>query len=143
MSKDSLNKANTKNGKAVYAKSCMACHTLYGQGGKIGPELTGSNRSDLDYILLNIVDPNAEIAPSYKLTVIKTQNGRVISGNIKSENKDKVVVNVIGQEVILDKSQIISRDTSNQSMMPEGLLDSLSKQEVIDLIAYLQTKKDI
>ena len=67
-------------GRAVFAKTCQQCHTLYGVGANIGPDLTGSNRSDVDYLLSNIVDPSAVIAKEYQPTVIITTDGRVVTG---------------------------------------------------------------
>ena len=132
-----------QNGKQVYQRSCAACHTLYGYGGIIGPELTGSNRADLDYILLNIINPNEDIGEGYQIVNINTQSGRMYSGNIKSEDEQRVVINMFGQEFIIPKSDIISRNKVETSMMPEGLLDNLTKDEVRDLIAYLRTEKPI
>ena len=132
-----------QNGKQVYQRSCAACHTLYGYGGIIGPELTGSNRADLDYILLNIINPNEDIGEGYQIVNINTQSGRMYSGNIKSEDEQRVVINMFGQEFIIPKSDIISRNQVETSMMPEGLLDNLTKDEVRDLIAYLRTEKPI
>ena len=132
-----------KNGKQVFQRSCAACHTIYGSGGIIGPELTGSNRADLDYILLNIIDPNEDIGEGYQIVNINTQSGRMFSGNIKSEDDQRVVLNMFGQEFIIPKSDIISRNQIETSMMPEGLLDNLTKDEVRDMIRYLRTIKPI
>jgi putative heme-binding domain-containing protein len=67
----------------------------------------------------------------------------MFSGNIKSEDDQRVVLNMFGQEFIIPKSDIISRNQVETSMMPEGLLDNLTKEEVRDLIAYLRTEKQI
>lgn len=135
--------ADLQNGKQVFQRSCAACHILYDSGGIIGPELTGSNRADLDYILLNIINPNESIGEGYQIVNINTQSGRMFSGNIKSEDDQRVVLNMFGQEFIIPKSDIISRNQVETSMMPEGLLDNLTKEEVRDLIAYLRTEKQI
>ena len=135
--------ADLQNGKQVFQRSCAACHILYDSGGIIGPELTGSNRADLDYILLNIINPNEAIGEGYQIVNINTQSGRMFSGNIKSEDDQRVVLNMFGQEFIIPKSDIISRNQVETSMMPEGLLDNLTKEEVRDLIAYLRTEKQI
>ena len=67
--------ANLSHGRAVYSKTCMACHQLFGTGGDLGPDITGSNRENLDYILENIIDPNTEVAKEYMLTTIETRDG--------------------------------------------------------------------
>lgn len=131
--------ADVKNGKAVYGQTCAACHQMYGEGGIIGPDITGSNRADLDYILNNIIDPSAEIPEGYQLVTITTQDGRTFAGNVKSEDDQRVTLAMVGQEVVLAKSDILSRQTSTVSMMPEGLLNALSDTQVRDLIGYLRT----
>ena len=68
------------NGRRLYGQVCGACHKLFGEGGNIGPEITGSNRADLDYLLRNILQPNAEIVDSYRLTTLTLDDGRVLSG---------------------------------------------------------------
>ncbi len=67
-------------GRAVFAKTCAQCHTLFGAGGKIGPELTGSNRANLEYLLSNVLDPSAVMAKEYQPSVIATADGRVLTG---------------------------------------------------------------
>src|SRR5262249_17722075 len=71
-----LAKANLSNGRLVFSRTCMQCHTLFGEGAKIGPDLTGSNRGDLHYILENSVDPSAVIGRDYLLNNIFTKKGR-------------------------------------------------------------------
>src|SRR5262245_39897103 len=72
-------------GRAVFNKTCAQCHTLFGVGGKIGPDITGSNRPNLDYLLENILDPGAVIPNEYKVTVLELVNGRVVTGIVKGE----------------------------------------------------------
>lgn len=135
--------ADVKNGKAVYGQTCAACHQMYGEGGIIGPDITGSNRADLDYILNNIIDPSGEIPEGYQLVTITTQDGRTFAGNVKSEDDQRVTLAMVGQEVVLAISDILSRQTSPVSMMPEGLLNALSDTQVRDLIEYLRTTHPI
>lgn len=140
---DVLAKADTARGRTLFERTCSACHTLYGAGGIVGPDLTGSNRANLDYILAQIINPNEEIQDAYKLVTINTQDGRVLAGNVVSEDDQKVTVRLVGQETVIAKSAILSREVSSISMMPEGLLKQLSTDEVRDLIAYLKTTKQI
>jgi putative membrane-bound dehydrogenase-like protein len=135
-----LSHADLENGKAVFNKSCAACHQMYGEGGIVGPDLTGANRENLDYLLSNILDPNGDIQDDYKMEIITTRDGRTYIGNISTENNRQVVLRVVGQDqVTINTSNIQSRETAAKSMMPEGLLQTLTDQEVIDLIAYLQS----
>ncbi|MFT3747490.1 MAG: PmoA family protein [Agriterribacter sp.] len=130
------------NGQIVFSKTCATCHTLFGKGGKIGPDLTGSNRSNIDYLLANILDPSGDIQDAYKMLVITTRDGRTFSGNLVSENDRQITIRVVGQDdVVLNKSSIQSREVMNTSMMPQGLLNNLSDQEVADLLGYLMKGK--
>ena len=135
-------KADPTTGKEIFQRTCGACHTLHGEGGKIGPDLTGSNRTNTTYLMGNILDPSGDVQDDYKLVVVTTQDGRTYSGNIIGENDRKITLRVVGQEPInINKSQILTRDVSEKSMMPEGLLNNLDDDEVLNLIAYLKKLK--
>jgi putative membrane-bound dehydrogenase-like protein len=131
-------KANTAKGKEIFQQTCAACHMMHGEGGRIGPDLTGSNRTNTTYLLSNILNPSGDVQDDYKLVLLTTQDGRTYSGNIIGETDRTLTLRVVGQEpIILNKSQILNKDVSEKSMMPEGLLNNLNDQEVLDLIAYL------
>ena len=103
----------------------------------MGPDITGANRGNLDYLLHNILDPSGIIQDDYKMVMITTRDGRTLAGNVASENERQLTLSMVGQQIVLTKSDIQSREVSPVSMMPEGLLQTLSDQESIDLIAYL------
>ncbi|MEW6303943.1 MAG: family 16 glycoside hydrolase [Verrucomicrobiota bacterium] len=128
---------NPMHGRAVYARTCQQCHALFDAGGKIGPDITGSNRADLDYILHNILDPNAEIPNDYRPFVIETKDDRVLTGIIKEQNQQTLTVATANETLTLPRSDVQSIQQSELSMMPEGLLATLKENEVRDLIAYL------
>jgi putative membrane-bound dehydrogenase-like protein len=132
-----LAKADAENGRAIFARTCMVCHTLYGVGAKIGPDLTGSNRANVDYLVENIVDPSAVIGKDYLLTLIRTKDGQQIEGIVKGETDDSVTLAQVNGLITVPKNEIAKRRTSNVSMMPEGLLAGLKPKEVRDLIKYL------
>ena len=138
-----LDKANASSGRKIYQALCSACHVMYGEGGKIGPELTGSNRGDLNYLLLNILYPSDDIADSYKMVTIATKDGRSLSGNISQEDGQKVVLNMVGQKTTIPKSDIKSRTVSDFSMMPAGLLLALKNEEVVALFKYMQSNQQV
>jgi len=125
-------------GRAIYAKVCYQCHTLFGTGGKVGPDLTGSNRGDLDYILQNIVDPNAVIPNEYVGWNIDTKDDRVITGLIKEQNDSSVTVATANETITIPRNEIAQMQQGKLSMMPEGLMLPLAEQEVRDLIYYLR-----
>jgi putative heme-binding domain-containing protein len=124
-------------GRALYAKTCQNCHTLFGTGGKVGPELTGSNRANLDYILSNLLDPSALIGKEYQATVIQTDDGRTLTGIVRSENDDAVTLATATETVVVPKSEIDDRELSAKSMMPDDQLKPFSEHDVRSLIAYL------
>jgi putative membrane-bound dehydrogenase-like protein len=132
--------ANATKGEVVFQRTCGSCHKMYGKGGNIGPDLTGSNRSNLDYLLFNVLNPSGEIQEDYKLVVVTTRDGRTYSGNVVSENERQLTMRVVGQDaVVINKSAIQSREVMPTSLMPVGLFDSLSETEVLDLVKYMRT----
>ncbi len=136
-------RGDPSKGRAIFAKTCVQCHTLFEPGGKVGPELTGANRSDLDYILQNILDPSAVVGKDYQATVIRLRNERVISGIVRSETKDVVTLLTENDTIIIPAADIDARKTAEISMMPEGLLAALSDGQTRDLVAYLQSPTQV
>jgi putative heme-binding domain-containing protein len=125
-------------GRTVFASTCMKCHQLYGTGFKVGPDLTGSNRSNLDYLLSNIVDPSSVMANEYRPTVILTDDGRVVSGLVSAETEKSVTLQTSDAQVTVPKAEIEERTLSDKSMMPEDQLKQFSDHQVRSLIAYLR-----
>jgi putative membrane-bound dehydrogenase-like protein len=136
--------ANVRNGRAVFQRTCAACHTMYGEGGTIGPDITGSNRANLEYLLFNVLNPNGEVPDAYKMVLVTTRDGRTLSGNIAAENARQVTLRVVGRDaVVINKADIQSRESTGASMMPAGLFEALGDREVIDLVAYLRTVEQV
>jgi putative heme-binding domain-containing protein len=140
---DFLKSADLSRGRFVFSKTCATCHRLFDEGAKIGPELTGSQRANVQYFLENVIDPSAIVAREYQMTLVELKNGRVISGIIKEENDQAVTIQTQNEAITLPKKEIDSRNQSPVSMMPEGLLDKLSKEEVRDLIGYLASPAQV
>jgi len=134
---EALKAADTSNGRRIFAKTCATCHILFGEGEKVGPDITGANRGNLDYILENIVDPSAVVAKDYLMTLIAMDDGRLVSGLVQKETDSALTVRTINDTVVLAKDEIEETKLSNLSIMPERLLDTLGANEVRDLIAYL------
>ncbi|GLU53723.1 hypothetical protein Dfri01_31840 [Dyadobacter frigoris] len=135
---------STANGRLVFRKTCAPCHKMYGEGGIIGPELTGSNRANLDYLLGNLLDPSGEIQDDYKMVVVTTRDGRTYVGNIAKETERQVTLRIVGQDAVaINKSDIQTREVTPVSMMPSGLLETLSDKEITDLIGYMRTTKQV
>lgn len=136
-------KPDLSKGRAVFAKTCGQCHTLYGVGGKVGPDITGSNRADLDYLLHNILDPNAEIPNDYRTWNLDTKDDRSISGVMARQDTTTVTIVTPNETLTVARSDIARLKQSELSMMPEGLLQALPEDEVWNLIAYLRGKEQV
>jgi putative heme-binding domain-containing protein len=130
-------------GRAVFGRTCQQCHTLYGVGNNIGPDLTGSNRSDLQYLLTNIVDPSAIIAKEYQPTIFTTSDGRVITGIVSSENDKAATVRTATETIVLPKNEIEDRKLSQTSMMPEDQLKQFTTHEILSLFTYLRGRSQV
>lgn len=138
-----LKSAHLGNGRRVYSKTCQNCHKLFGSGGDIGPDITGSNRANLDYVLSNILDPSAVMGRDYRMTVVALDSGRIVSGLLKQETDSALTIQTINDKVVIPKSEIEERSLSDVSMMPEGQLKALPFEDARDLIAYLASPAQV
>jgi len=135
-----MKSASAQNGHSVFMRTCGPCHAMYGEGGSVGPDLTGSNRANLEYLLANVVNPNADVPEAYRMVLVTTRDGRTYSGNVIAETDRQLTLRVVGRDnAIISKSDIQSREATSVSMMPTGLFDSLTDREVLDLVAFLRT----
>jgi putative heme-binding domain-containing protein len=140
---DVLAQGNAAAGRAIFERTCKQCHTLYGEGAKIGPDLTGSNRANLEYVLTNVIDPSAAIAREYKMNIIITADGRVLTGMIVEKTGDRITLQTVNERIVLVEDDIEDLQESPVSMMPEGQIDALTPEQVRDLVAYLATKQQV
>jgi len=134
---ETLAKANLSSGRMLFTAVCGACHMMYGQGGKIGPDLTGSGRASLDYLLENIADPSGVVSADFRMSILTLKDGRILSGVIAEKNERTLTLRMLTEAMTLDRSEITKTETSPLSMMPEGLLLAFQPDQVRDLIAYL------
>lgn len=137
LTSNALAKADRSQGRLVYSKICGNCHRLFGEGRAVGPELTGSQRKNVEYLLENLIDPSAVVSRDYRVTVINTKDGRVLTGVVRQENENAVTLLTEKDQVIVPRDEIEERAQQAVSMMPEGILQKLSAVEVRDLFAYL------
>jgi putative membrane-bound dehydrogenase-like protein len=135
--------ADAELGRAVFVRTCQQCHTLYGVGNNIGPDLTGSNRSDINYLLTNIVDPSALISKEYQTSVVITDSGRVLTGIVSKEDNDSITLRTTTETVVVPKEEIEERMLNEASMMPENQLAQFTPDEILSLFAYLRDKKQV
>ncbi len=124
-------------GRTVHARICQQCHSLFDVGGQVGPDLTGANRGDLDYLLQNIIDPNAVIPNEYRASTLEMKDGRVVTGIVKQQDAQSIVVATANESVRLPRADVLEIVPSELSMMPEALVAALGDQEFRDLIYYL------
>ena len=131
-------------GKKLFLENCGVCHKLFTKGGEIGPDLTVYQRGDLPNLLLNIVNPNAEIREGYESFLVETKDGRSLTGFRADQDATVVVLRTPdGQTVPLPRAEIASMEPAGASLMPEGLLSNLSDQQVRDLFAYLRSTQPL
>jgi putative heme-binding domain-containing protein len=128
---------NASPGRVVFNKVCAQCHTLFDTGGKVGPDITGANRGDLNYLLENILDPNAVIPNEYRASEIETKDGRILTGIVKVQGDKTVMLQTANELITIPRAEVATMRQGNLSMMPEGLLAPLADQEVRDLLYYL------
>lgn len=130
-------------GRALFAKTCQNCHVLYGVGGKIGPDITGSNRKDLDYLLENIFDPSAIIPKDYAQSVISLKSERILTGIVKGDNGVAYTIQTPTETLLINKGDVESIKPSSNSMMPDDQMKPFSDREVRALFAYLRHTEQV
>ena len=135
--------ADRSRGRALFAKTCATCHRLFGDGAEIGPDLTGAGRKDLDYLLSNVVDPGAVVSKDFQMTVFALKDGRVVNGIVTAETDRALTVQTAKDRVSIPRDEIEERKPSPLSLMPDGLLQPLSPEQVRDLIAYLTSDSQV
>ena len=134
---------DANRGRALFTQSCALCHKLFDFGADIGPELTGANRTDADYLLQNILDPNALIGKDYQSTSIETTDGRTLIGMVRGEDANAITLKTLAGVIVVPRGDVSKVEVSEVSMMPEGLLAALSMEQVRDLFAYLGSARQV
>ncbi len=129
---------DASRGRAVFTRTCQQCHTFFGEGGKVGPDITGSNRADLDYLLQNILDPNAVIPNDYRTSTLETKDDRSITGIVTKQDGTAVTIITPNDTLVIPRGEVKALVPSEFSMMPEGILQAITEAEVRDLVAYLR-----
>ena len=125
-------------GQAVFKKVCALCHKIYGEGQDVGPELTSNGRNDFDSLISNVFDPSLVIGPGYQATTLATTDGRILTGLLVEDGKERVLLKLQGGQVeTIQRRQIAEIKTSELSLMPDSFDSQLSRQEAVDLCAFL------
>ena len=132
-----LKSGNREQGMKIFEEHCAACHIMYGRGGKLGPDLTGSDRKNINYLLENILAPSASVAQNYQVTVIVLEDGRFLSGVIVNENQRTLALQTKDSLMTIDLTTIDERRKTKDSLMPNGILNPLTDEQVTDLFSFL------
>ena len=141
LTRDSLSQANVENGSLLFKKSCATCHRLYGEGQSTGPDLTGTNRTDVDYLLMNIVDPSSVVPKQFTTSIIALNDGRVITGVIVGKTEKAITVQTDKELLSIAVEDVEESRNSRKSLMPDGILDVLTAEQVRDLFAFMMHRK--
>jgi len=129
-------------GQTVFRNLCAQCHTIYGEGGKVGPDITANGRASFEQLLSNVFDPSLVIGSGYEVTTVVTKDGRNLTGLIAEDNEQHVVVRLPGEgEETVPRNQVKYTRASKLSMMPEGIETLLDKKDLADLFAFLALDK--
>lgn len=134
-------KGDPARGKPLMTKHCGTCHQLFGEGNKIGPDLTAADRKNLTVLVPNVVDPSAVIRPEFVAYTLATSDGRVLTGLLAESTADSVtLLDAKNVRTTINRADIDELEPMAASLMPERILDPLSDEEIRDLFAYLQSK---
>lgn len=137
LTSEALRQADPSAGRAIFHKTCANCHKLFDAGQSVGPEITGAQRKNLDYLLENLIDPSAAVSRDFQMQIVETTSGRIITGLTVAESENALTIQTVTERIVVPKPEIESRSTSRLSLMPDGMLDKMSPTQVRDLIAYL------
>lgn len=124
-------------GRQHFQKLCAQCHVLRGEGARVGPELTGAGKSGIRYFLENIIDPDAVVGTDFQTTTIETKAGDAVSGLLVNESANALTIRTTTDQVVVSRTDVAKRSSSEKSLMPEGLLESLNAREQIELLKFL------
>jgi putative heme-binding domain-containing protein len=135
---------NPYRGEATFTQRCANCHKLFFKGGSVGPDLTSYQRDNLGTMLLSIINPSAEVREGFQTITVETTDGRVLTGfPVDRDIRVTVLRGLDGQDVTLRADEIENVAPTGRSLMPEGLLEGLSDQQLRDLFAYVRISQPI
>jgi putative heme-binding domain-containing protein len=130
---------NAESGAGLFTKHCSACHTFDRAGGRVGPDLSGIHNQPADALLLHIIVPDYEIAPGFAAYTVQTRDERTIFGRLESEAPGSIMLrDAAGQSHTILRVDLKSMTAATSSLMPADLDQTMSSQDLADLIAYLK-----
>ena len=132
-------KANPVNGRKVFGRACATCHRLDQEGTPVGPDLFSIRNQPKEVILLHVIVPDYEITLGFNNYSIELTDGRTLSGIIHSETDSAITLrSSTGQDESIPRERIVSLQASKNSMMPQDLEKTMTRQELADLMAYVK-----
>jgi putative membrane-bound dehydrogenase-like protein len=134
--------ADPAAGRALFDKTCAKCHVLFGEGKKVGPDLTGYERGNLDFLLLAVVDPSAAIREEFTIYQVVTVDGLILTGFLRQVAEKTITIESADKgPIVIPKEDIDAGPIAMAvSMMPDKLLDDYTDQQLRDLFAYLRSQ---
>ena len=140
---EKLKQANLSRGREVFTQVCALCHKLYGHGAGIGPDLTGGGRANLDYLLENILDPSAIVPADYRVSDVELKDDRSYTALIVAKTENSLTLQTPTERLTVERNEIAKIRETTSSLMPEGLLQGMTDEQVVNLIAYLMAPNQV
>jgi putative heme-binding domain-containing protein len=129
-------------GRTVFKNLCAQCHTIYGEGGNVGPDITANGRASFEQLLSNVFDPSLVIGADYQVSTVVTKDGRNLTGLVVENNDRRVIIRMAGEsEETVPRNNVEYMRLSKLSMMPEGVENVFSRRDLADLFAFLSLDK--
>jgi putative membrane-bound dehydrogenase-like protein len=134
-----IESADPSRGREIFDRACASCHVLFGEGRSVGPDLTGAQRSELSYLLENLVDPSATVGDDHRVTVYALRDGRIVNGIVRASSERVIEIDTATERLVIDRALVTTEEKTELSLMPERLLDALTESERRDLVSYLMS----
>jgi putative heme-binding domain-containing protein len=135
-------RGNAEKGWIVYNRICGQCHVMHNQGAEVGPNITANGRGSYEQLLVSIFHPSLVIGDAYKSVTVRTDEGEIVTGLLISRDDAKTVIKVQGgKETTIAAAEIAEFRLDTKSLMPEGLENQMTPQEMADLLALLTLEK--
>jgi len=126
-------------GAATFAKLCLTCHAIEGKGNHVGPDLSGVASRPREALLVDILDPSRQVTPDFVSYTLTTLQGETVTGLLVAESANSITLRPVGQpDATFLRAQISGLRAEGKSLMPEGLEQGLTHQDVADLLDFLQ-----
>ena len=133
--------ARYQAGKKLFVEKCASCHVIHGAGKNVGPDLTGGDRKNMNYLLENIIDPNASVADSYRATKFDLADGRFVVGVVLQKTTQVTRIQTATEVVSIENKEIENSRPTALSLMPEGLLQNMAEDEIRALFHFLSSDR--